>query len=190
MKNVFRFLLVGFIIASLFSSCQKDDDHHDEQELITTFVYTLTPNGGGTPVVLSFVDADGDGGNVPVITASGPLVTGKTYQGSIVLRDDASMPPKEITTEVKEEAEDHQFFYSLSTEIANKISFSYADIDNNGKPVGLETDVNVSGSHGSGKIKIFLRHNPDKNAPGVSNGDITNAGGETDREVEFNVTIL
>lgn len=190
MKNVCKFFLVGFAAMALLASCQDDDDHdHNEQELITTFVYNLTPNGGGDPVVFSFVDADGDGGNAPVITTSGPLTSGKTYQGRIVLRDDSSMPPKDITTEVKEEAEDHQFFYFITTELANKLSFSYADIDTNGKPVGLETDVIVTGDPGSGKMKIVLRHNPNKNGTGVSNGDITNAGGETDIEVEFDVTI-
>lgn len=189
MKNVFKFFLVGFAAMAMFTSCQDDDDHGDEQELITTFVYTLTPVGGGTSVVFSFIDSDGDGGNAPVINSSGPLLSGKTYQGRIVLRDDSSMPPKDITTEVKEEAEDHQFFYFITTELANKLSFSYADIDNNGKPVGLETDVMVTGGPGNGKIKIVLRHNPNKNGTGVSNGDITNAGGETDIEVEFDVMI-
>ena len=35
----------------------------------------------------------------------------------------------------------------------------------------------------------MLRHEPDKSAAGVSSGDITNAGGETDIEVSFNVII-
>jgi hypothetical protein len=42
---------------------------------------------------------------------------------------------------------------------------------------------------GTGKLKIVLRHKPDKNASGVANGNIANAGGETDIEVEYNVVI-
>ena len=36
---------------------------------------------------------------------------------------------------------------------------------------------------------ITLRHEPAKTATGVSGGDITNAGGETDIEVVFDVTV-
>jgi len=36
---------------------------------------------------------------------------------------------------------------------------------------------------------VTLRHQPDKGAIGVSDGDITNAGGETDIEVLFDVII-
>ncbi|HBK71516.1 MAG TPA: type 1 periplasmic binding fold superfamily protein, partial [Flavobacteriaceae bacterium] len=35
----------------------------------------------------------------------------------------------------------------------------------------------------------ILRHEPNKSASGVSDGDITNAGGETDIEVIFNITV-
>ena len=43
---------------------------------------------------------------------------------------------------------------------------------------------------GNGTITVILRHEPDKDASGVSNGDITNAGGETDIEVVFNVEVM
>ena len=39
------------------------------------------------------------------------------------------------------------------------------------------------------KINIILRHEPNKKGLGVSDGDITNAGGETDIEVSFDITI-
>jgi len=42
---------------------------------------------------------------------------------------------------------------------------------------------------GSGTITVILRHEPDKGASGVNDGDITNAGGETDIEVTFDVTV-
>ena len=42
---------------------------------------------------------------------------------------------------------------------------------------------------GSGTITVTLRHEPNKDAAGVSSGDIANAGGETDIEVTFNVEI-
>ena len=38
---------------------------------------------------------------------------------------------------------------------------------------------------GHGQFTVTLRHEPDKSAQGVSAGDITNAGGETDIEVSL-----
>lgn len=64
------------------------------------------------------------------------------------------------------------------------MSFGYADADANGKPIGLKTILNTGGAS-SGTLKIILRHQADKNAAGVSNGNPTNAGGETDIEVDF-----
>ena len=61
-------------------------------------------------------------------------------------------------------------------------------MDANGNPIGLLTTVTTE-EPGNGTITVILRHEPDKFALGVSNGDITNAGGETDIEVVFNVEV-
>ncbi|MFZ1703608.1 MAG: type 1 periplasmic binding fold superfamily protein [Saprospiraceae bacterium] len=182
------FLLLFLILPT---SCVEDNGPENEQELITTVLYKLVPDGGGDEVVFSFVDMDGDGGIAPVITTTGKLQSNKTYLGTITLSNDASMPPRDITTEIKEEADDHQFFFLLTSTISNKIDIMYADIDNNANPVGLLTNVSVgSGSQGMfGKLKLVLRHLPNKNAEGVKDGLITNAGGETDIEIEFEVAV-
>jgi hypothetical protein len=65
---------------------------------------------------------------------------------------------------------------------------AYGDVDGNGKPLGLQTTV-VTGDVSTGTLTITLRHEPDKSAAGVSGGDLTNAGGETDIEVTFDVTV-
>jgi hypothetical protein len=174
-------LLAG---AVTFVSCEKDDPEiPNEEELITTVKYTLTPQSGGSAVVFLFRDLDGDGGNSPVITTS-PLKSGTIYSGALELLNEAETPVENITEEIKNEGADHQFFFTSNT----NISVQYNDKDLNGKPVGLKT-VLTTGNAGTGKLKIILRHKPDKNAGGVANGDITNVGGETDIEVEFNVVI-
>jgi hypothetical protein len=89
-----------------------------------------------------------------------------------------------LTAEVFDEAEEHQFFFSAS----GNSSFAYVDQDNNGFPVGLAFEL-VTGEAGSEILSVTLRHQPDKGASGVSDGDITNAGGETDIEVLFDVII-
>ncbi len=177
-------LFILFALAVTFVSCEKDDPEiPNEEELITTVKYTLKPQSNGSDVVLLFRDLDGDGGNAPEITP-GTLKSGTIYSGTLVLLNEAGKPVEDITKEIEKEGDEHQFFFTSST----NISVRYNDTDSNEKPVGLKT-VLTTGGAGTGKLKIVLRHRPDKNANGVANGDITNAGGETDFEIEFNVVI-
>ncbi len=62
------------------------------------------------------------------------------------------------------------------------------DRDVNSNPLGLKS-ILTTGSEGSGMLKIILRLEPDKFAPGVSEGEIENASGETDLEVLLPVTV-
>jgi hypothetical protein len=132
---------------------------------------------------LNYQDLDGDGGNAPVLSLD-TLLANTTYSGSIRLFNESETPAEELTAEVFDEAEEHQFFFSAS----GNSSFAYVDQDNNGFPVGLAFEL-VTGEAGSEILSVTLRHQPDKGASGVSDGDITNAGGETDIEVLFDVII-
>ena len=167
------------------TSCKKDDPIiENEEELITTLIYTLTPEAGGDPVVLSFQDLDGDGAMPPTITG-GTLVANTSYNGSLQLLNESVNPAEDITVEVQEEAEEHQFFFENTI---SGLSIAYTDEDENGHPIGLSSKITTTGP-GSGTITVTLRHEPIKTAAEVSTGDITNAGGETDIEVTFNVVV-
>lgn len=174
------------------TSCEKDEPEDpiipNEEEVITTLNFTLTPDGGGTPVVLSFQDLDGDGGNAPTIS-EGTLDNNTIYNGSLELLNELEDPAEDITLEVAEEELEHQFFYEtlFPTELSD-VNIAYNDLDEEGNPIGLST-VLTTGEMGSGTITVTLRHEPNKDAAGVSSGDIANAGGETDIEVTFNVEI-
>jgi len=135
-------------------------------------------------VTLSFEDLDGDGGAAPTITA-GTLAANTTYTGTIVLLNESASPVDNITEEVEEEGVDHQFFFQST--VAG-ISVSYNDRDDNGNPIGLSNTL-TTGDAASGAMTITLRHEPDKMATGVSGGDISNAGGETDIEVTFTIAV-
>ncbi|WP_338815557.1 hypothetical protein V9L05_23565 (plasmid) [Bernardetia sp. Wsw4-3y2] len=185
-KNVFSFLILFFSSLVLFSSCKDDEDPviPNEEELITTFTYTLTPENGGNAVVLSFKDLDGEGGTAPTITG-GTLAANTVYNGSIDLLNEIESPAESITAEIEEENDEHQFFFATTGGL--NATVAYADTDGT-NPVGLKTKV-TTGEVSQGKLRITLRHEPTKTASGVSDGDITNAGGETDIEVEFDVTV-
>jgi hypothetical protein len=168
----------------LFSACEdKVVTPPNEEELITTLEVSLIPPGGPS-VKLLFRDLDGDGGAPPVIEAD-TLSAGVVYAGSIKLTNESVTPEVDITEEVAEEGEEHQFFYSLDGVDA---TLSYTDQDADGNPVGI-TFALVTGTAGAGTMTVILRHLPDKFAAGVSQGDLTNAGGETDIEVTFPVVV-
>ena len=177
------FILITWIVFTS-GSCDKGEIPNPE-ELITTMTYTLTPVGAGPVAVLSFRDLDGDGGTAPVIETD-PLESGTIYLGEIELLNESTTPVEDITEEILAEAEDHQFFYAWTG--SNLISIDYNDADSLGFPVGVMTAMALSGP-GQGELKITLRHLPDKSAAGVNTGNIQNAGGETDIEIIFPVTV-
>ncbi len=168
----------------LFIACDPDPiDEGPDEEIITTLLYTLTPTTGD-PVVLSFSDIDGESGNDPIISG-GTLSANTTYSGSLELLNESESPAEDITEEIAEEDEEHQFFFA--TTIAD-LTVAYADQDEDGNPIGLSTTV-TTGATSAGTVTITLRHQPNKGGESVSDGDITNAGGETDIEVEFPITV-
>lgn len=177
------FFLIAFVL--LLSSCDKEDPViPNEEELITTLTYTLTPAGGGAPVILSFVDLDGDGGNAPTLS-SDAFAANQTYSGVLVLQNESISPVDNITLEIEEEAEEHQFFFQSTV---TGLSIAYNDQDGNGNPIGLSSTL-TTGAAGTGTLTIVLRHEPDKAASGVAGGDIVNAGGETDIQVTFDIDV-
>lgn len=187
MKKIYLFnILIIAITAVIFSSCEKNDPIiPNEEELITTLKFTLVPAGGGTPVVFSFRDLDGDGGNDPEVSV-GILHANTSYTGSFELLNEQDNPPVNITREIEAEGKEHQFFFRVSEGL--NLSVKYNDKDDGNDPIGLETLVSA-GATSSGLFTITLRHEPDKSASGVADGDITNAGGETDIEVQFDVSV-
>ncbi len=148
-------------------------------------IYTLIDTLNNDTVILSFHDLDGDGGDPPIIT-SGVLTANASYIGLLQLFNETVSPVLDIGAEIEEEADEHQFFYLLENNLDAIVT--YSDFDSNGYPVGLHT-VFSSASVSSGQLTIILRHEPDKSAPGVSDGDIENAGGETDIQVSFQISI-
>jgi hypothetical protein len=95
------------------------------------------------------------------------------------------MPVEDITEEIRTEDLEHQFFFNSTV---NGLSVTYSDTDPNGNPVGLTNSITTTDA-ASGTLTVILRHQPDKSASGVKEGDITNAGGETDIEVQFDINV-
>ena len=177
-----KFILPLLFIAAIFTACEDEDPIiPNEEELITTLTYTLTPANGGTPVILKFTDLDGEGGDDPVYEVS-PLAENTVYNGVIKVENEQETPPEDITEEVKEEGAEHQFFFIdnfLSSDV------TYADEDVNMNPIGIESVLETGDATTTGTLTIILRHEPKK----PNNGTPEDAGGETDIEVTFDITV-
>ena len=185
MKKVnFVSTLIISSLALINSSCSSDDDIPEivnEEELITTATITLTPKDGGNTVTLKSIDLDGDGPNEPVVSISDNLEANEVYYATIVLLNETTDPAEDITIEVLDEAEDHQFFYSVSNDL--NITTTYNDEDENGNPIGVNFTLNTAAAS-TGNFTLTLRHQPTK-----PNTNLTDAGGETDISTSYSITI-
>lgn len=181
-------MLFSLLLAvTVISSCDDDDPEPvNEEELITTVRVTFTNQANASDVQTAlFVDTDGEGGNAPVIT-NPTLSANSTYDVSIEFLNDSETPAEDITEEVAEEDYEHQVFYVVGSGL--NLTYTYNDEDRDGNPLGLSGTAAATGAS-NGTLTVLLLHEPDKSASGVADGNPANAGGETDVEVTFNVTI-
>lgn len=186
-KHIFYALLA---LPLIIVSCSKNEDDTpepvNEEEVITTMTVTLIPKEGfdaGT-IILQTKDLDGDGPNAPVISVSGNLKNAVFYTGSVVFLNETESPAENITEEVEEESDEHQFFVTPGGGIADIIGIEYLNNDSSGYPLGTQFELNTLGAN-EGTLTFTLRHEPKK-----PNSGLSDAGGETDFEASFIVSIL
>lgn len=179
MKKYALFLTMSLVLG--FASCDKDDDvDPNEEELITTMKVSLLASGATTPQVFTFKDVDGPSGAAPSQFDSIIIDANKSYAASVQFLNESVSPAEDITAEVSAESNDHQLYFASTGAV---ISVTNLNNDSKGLPLGL-TSTWQTGTAGTGKMKITLKHKPGTKAAGdpVSKG-------ETDVEVEFNVRI-
>lgn len=172
-------LVAAFLF--VFSAC--DVSHLEAyEEPITSLTYILTPDSGSA-VVLQYLDRDGEGGQ-PAMINSCRLVPHTVYHGQVLINSMGKHFTD--TTSIVQHPETHQVFF-LSQNGA-LLDVTYADQDANGLPVGFLSTIST-GSASAGKLTIIIKHHPNKAAEDVSSGNLNNAGGSTDLEVNFDINI-
>ncbi|MBA9079806.1 MULTISPECIES: hypothetical protein [Rufibacter] len=183
MKLFLKPSLAILFAATVFmsTSCSDDEDPApvNEEELITTLKLTMVPQGGGATVTASYRDLDGDGGANPVITGA-QLAANKVYDVTVQVLDESKSPAEDITEEVEEEGDEHQFFYVPS---GVNLTVAYNDTDRNNRPIGIKTRMTTT-TASTGNLKVVLKHQP-----ALKSATSTINTGETDVEVTFPVTI-
>lgn len=184
MKNVFYALGLSLLLMG----CDEDKNRPEpvnEEELITTVKLNFIPQDGGDTLVFSSTDLDGDGAQPPVVV-NDTLAANTVYEVYASFLNELEQPAEDITVEIVEEGTDHQIFFLIEPEL--NLEFTYQDKDAYQYPIGVHSTF-ISKEASQGKLNLILRHLPNKSAEGVANGDITNAGGETDVEVSFEINI-
>lgn len=180
-------VLSALSLSFLFAACDVSDPHeHDEGELITSLRLVLTHDASGTADTVWFRDPDGPGGSAPVAHDTLRLTAGRAYNVALSFLDESSPAHViDMTDEIREEAVDHQVFYTVAD---SGFAVAYADEDDNGLPVGLAatfttfaTFVAEAGPAGrTGALTITLKHQP-----GLKSATSTIHTGETDVAVTF-----
>ena len=173
-------LLALAAFTTMLNGCKKDDDvietpdHEHEEEVITTVTLTFTDAAGVEPsVTATFRDPDGDGGLDPDIHDTIRLANSVTYNVAITLLNETESPADDITIEVREEADEHLFCYTVA---GANVGITRTDTDGIYE-LGIETDW-VTGVASNGSVQVVLKHQPD-----AKNGSCD--PGETDIDVTF-----
>jgi hypothetical protein len=131
------------------------------------------------------------------------LVAGTTYTLTLGFENRLEAPAEDITQEVRDEAEDHQVFFTGSavngpatSNTTAPLTHTYGDTDANGLPIGLTNQIVAA--TGTGQLIVTLRHVPPLNnvavktatlADEVKAGGISSIGGDTDVSATFDVTV-
>jgi hypothetical protein len=195
-KSNLNFLLLLLTTSVLFfSSCESNDpEDENEGELITDVTLKFTEvdvAGGAVGTPFEVVASDPAGlelGNNPTIGTI-TLGIGKTYLLELELFN--RIENEDITEEIEEEADEHQFFFLGSAFVGSPVlTYVYDDEDEDGNPIGLRGFVTVASSPASNnaQFRLVLRHDLNKNFAGANNPNFENfvqAGGETDLDITF-----
>ena len=194
----YAFLYTAFLSLLFFSACEDDDPVVEEvPETITTTILTFTPAGGGSPLTFEANDPDGDG-PAPKTLDDIELSANTTYTLTLELLNELLDPSDEeynITAEVEEEGEDHMFFFGWSADVFtdptngdiqnNRDDVNYADEDDGGLPLGLETTWTTGEAGSTGSFKVVLKHQPD----GIKSATSGVNDGESDIDHEFDIAV-
>lgn len=184
-KSVFLALVAAVIM--FFAGCTEPEEPvlPDEISPITTVKYSLFQDGGGIPKVFIWRDLDGEGGADPTRQQGQTLDPETNYTAVVDLFNENESPVEDIGRYIRQSGISHQLFFETSLQ---DVSIRYGDRDDDGNPIGLSCQFKTGGPE-FGALKITLRSELDKLNEGVDDGDITNAGGQTDLEITFDVEV-
>ncbi|WP_459210157.1 type 1 periplasmic binding fold superfamily protein [Aquimarina rhabdastrellae] len=184
MKTISKFLAIS--VMTMFISCSSDDDAPqviNEEEVITTVRLLVTEDGTTNTQTVTWKEGVNGANNLPNVT----LEESKTYSVKVqFLNESDPNDVEDITEEVIEERDEHYVFFDNSAVNGVTIASGNEDsIDSNNIGINIDTDWTVTAGSTGRNLRVYLIHEPTQKT-GSTRADF---GGETDVEVDFNVTI-
>lgn len=182
-----------------------DDDHG----LATRLILSFTPSDGGDTLSFTWSDPEDDGDPIvdDILLPDGSDTedhVARTWTVDVEVWNDLESPAEDVTVEIADQADAHQFFFTgsavsgpASDSAEAVVEHAYADQDADGLPVGLENTFTTL-ALGSGELVVTLRHMPvedgnpvktDGLAEDVLDGGFGAIGGSTDIDVRFNLEV-
>ncbi|MEM6397588.1 MAG: GTP cyclohydrolase [Bacteroidota bacterium] len=194
LKKYSLFALLAVLV--LVSGCEDDDapEPVNDPEVITDVKLIFTNVADASDVVeANAQDPDGDGVEDLMILDDINLDVDKTYTLTYEIFNNLETPGEDIGEEIAEEDDEHQFFYSFSTDaFASPMgdgnidtasdAINYVDTDRNGDNLGLITTWETSSTPlTGGTFTARLQHQP---------GEKTSTSGADVGESDFDLTFV
>jgi hypothetical protein len=195
----------ALFLLPLLAACSdvKEDDHdhhHDHNHGLTTALVLDFTSSGGDTLTFTWEDPTADGSNVKIDDVE--LTAGETYDLNLTVLNQLEDPVEDVTVEIIEGAEEHQFFFTGSAVVGPAsdsagavLQHAYNDVDANGLPIGLDNLVTALDA-GEGELTVTLRHMPPEGDQAVKTADLASEvlsggfsaiGGDNDIQVTFPV---
>ena len=193
MKYLYLILLV-FILG--FTACNDDDvpAAENEEEVIDQVILTFSPVSGGSDIVATALDPDGEGAADFTKTPIN-LSMSETYVLTLEINNVAL--GESISAEVKAEAEEHMFFYEFTSGLFSSptgngnvdnredvVNYDTSENDSNGQPLGITTIWETSSTASAGTFRLLLKHQPN-----IKSASSTAQDGETDLDITFDISV-
>ncbi len=197
------FLLALPLLAACKDVKEDEDDHdHDHDHgLVTALIIEFT-DSSGTSAAFTWADPTADGSDLTIDPIE--LVAGESYDVSLQVLNQLEDPVEDVTVEILEQAEEHQFFFTgtavmgpASESSAAVLEHAYSDTDAEGNPLGIDNIFEALDA-GNGDMDVTLRHLPPESgaptkvsglAETVMSGGFSAIGGDNDIQVTFPVQV-
>ena len=200
LKNLYIKPIIALCLLVLIFACSKNDpDPVHEEEVITKVTLEVSKEGSSNPTTYTFEveghdhdheeedhdeedDDDHEGDHIEI-----ELEANSTYNVSISFYNDSDPDNVEnITSEIIEEKDEHQFFYEITDELSgfSIASASNDTLDSNGNPLFIKSTWTTT-EETSGEVVGYLIHEPTSKTGNTRN----DLGGSIDIEIEFEVHV-
>ena len=180
MRILAPFIATTMLMAGCSEHGHGPDDHDHDHDVISKVEFRLIGVLTADTTTYVWEDADGAGGSNPNRIDTITLEVDRVYSGSIRLLNSTVSPAKDLTSGVRDDMDEHQFFFTISDSLA---TITIQDFDERELPVGLATTL-VGRKAGTGSLGIELSHFDDATQKtGVNRSD------ETDVSITFPLVV-